>query len=509
MTRSSTVKLVAALAGAFREDSTVCLHLPNDVGNCESSSNLCRQLTHDQVTYPALVLAILASRCRWTGSNTAYTEHELEHHFRISDSRYVVTLPEHFRTVKAAIRPLAFAVEVILFTDLLECRSPRTLSNGCCSDVSKLRTLHDLLDSASSRPLQDRVAAISAADIAALASTSGTTGLPKMAARTHRAMILESSAIEDDNASKPYEIRRLFCTPIFHAFSMPEMVINALRLGYPTYFMRRFDETFAQKVHDFGITEIAAPPPMLRKLQQQVEAHHLLQTLRLVFSGGAPLAAEQRDQVTRLFNLPPRLVQVYGMTEGGWFTTFKYPEEDLTGSVGRPLLGVEIEMSSMGEMRLPDGRKAAALMVRSPHLMAGYFNNLSATEEVFTNGWLETGDIGYIEDGKVYVVDRAKDLIKVNAWQVAPTEIEAALATLPEILDAAAIGLGHGLDEHPAVFVVVKPGFSCTKADIIAHLLTHLARYKVGHLEVRFVDSVPRNPSGKILRKALRAKTAE
>lgn len=453
-----------------------------------------------------LFLAILASKCRWTGTNYAHTEHELVHHFQVSETRYIVTMPAQLQTVQAAARALKSEVEIILFSDLLNL--PPLTETGHDKDY---RNLHDLLGDANHEKLHEYLTDISPSDIAALMSTSGTTGLPKMAARTHEAMMLETEAIEDNNAAKPYNVRRLFCTPIFHAFSAPEMIINPLRLGYPTYIMRRYDDSFAQKVYDYGITETAAAPPMLMKLLQQNEKHGLLQSLRLVFSGGAPLAAELRKRVLDIFLAPPRIVQVYGMTEGGWFTTFKYPENDDTGSVGKVIPNYQVKQSSEGSIELPDGRKAGELMIKGPQLMTGYLGNAEASKDVFIEGWLKTGDIGYInDDGKVYLVDRAKDLIKVNGFQVAPAELEAALLQSQQIQDAAAMSVGHGVDEHPMVFVVAQLGTTpCTITDVQTHMRSRLARYKVASIEVAYVENIPRNPSGKILRKALKAQAVK
>ena len=335
---------------------------------------------------------------------------ELNHHLRTSNTRYVVTLPKQLRVVEGAVQTLGSKAEVILFTELLmdmpevdtsHLRLPSARSYRCNSvptnedDLKTYRNLHHPMGGASEHNLQSQLSEVSANEIAALMSTSGTTGLPKTAARTHLAMILESKAIEDDKTAKPYEVRRLFCTPIFHAFSAPEMLINPLRLGYATYFTRLFDDTFAQKVHDFGITEIAAPPPLLMSLLQQADAHRLLQNLRLIFSGEAPLVADLRSKVLEIFERTPRIVHIWGMTEGGWFSTFKYPEDDAGGSVGRAVPGCEVKMNLADLIEIADRHAAGEILLKGPKMMTGYLGNAQATEEAFTeDGWLKTGDVG-------------------------------------------------------------------------------------------------------------------
>lgn len=486
ITKQQAEELISRLAGVFEAGSTVCLHLANDV------------------TYPILVLGILASRCRWTGTNTVYTSHELAHHFGASHTKYVIVATEHLHTAKTAVAASGGNVEIILFADVLSSGTrsdPNSTQNG-----KPLRTIVDLMQPLDSARLRRHLSSIKDDDIAALMSTSGTTGMPKMAARTHRAMMLETAANQDHNSQKPYEIRRLMSTPIFHAFTTPEVVFNPLRLGYPTYIMKRYDDSFAQKIHDLRVTETAAAPPALKKLADTQEDHNLLQGLKQIFCGGAPLAPAERERFLSIYKEErPRIVQVWGMTEGGWFTTFKYPEDDATGSVGRAIPGYEIRVLPNENVTLEHGQTVGELLVHGPQLMSHYFGDEVATAQTFTqNGWLETGDIGYVgADGKVYIVDRIKDLIKVNAFQVAPAELEEALLRSPLVKDAGVCAAGHGNDEHPALFVVPRDEM-VTRDAVKACLAGRLASYKVKYVEVLFVEQIPKSPTGKILRKELR-----
>jgi len=516
VSRRKAREIVLALAGAFEADSTVCLHIANDV------------------LYSPLVLAILASNCRWTGTNIAYIAPELEHHFRVSETKYIITAPEHLEVVRTAVKGTGGNAEIILFTDLLESESQqlsvltntahvRTDACKCYSeaalahegrraslnqpqeDVPALRTLHELARKPTETDLVNLTKHLSLDSTAALLQTSGTTGLPKMAARTHRSMIIEQQTIEDNDVDKPYDVRRLYSVPIFHGFAAPEMIFNALRLGHTSYFMRRFDDTFAQKIHDLRITETFGAPPMLLKLVSQPGAKELLQGLKLISFGGAPLAPELRKQTLEMFEEgeKPRIVPVYGMTEGGWFTTLKYPEIDDSGSVGRPVPGYEVKMVPYPDTELHDGQTVGEIFVRGPQLMSGYYNNPTATAEAFESDWLKTGDIGYVKEGRLYLVDRAKDLMKVNGWQVAPAELENALLQHSDVLDAAVLGIGQGVEEHPMACVVVRSP-EVNMETIKLHLRSRLTGYKVSRCEVRFVDAIPKNPAGKILRKVLR-----
>lgn len=449
-----------------------------------------------------LVLAILASACTWTGTNPASTSVELQHHLTSSKTSYVITSLEHLHTVQTAADACARNIEILIFTDI---------SSGETSGARSVgghRTLHDLLQRQQTRTLEARLDALPNELPATVFSTSGTTGLPKMIQRTHCELILESKATED--SPKPYQVRRLYCTPMFHAFSFTDMTINTFRLGLPSFYMRRYDDTFARKVCQFSATETLVAPPVLMRLSNQAEAdleeRQNIQSLRTVICAGAPLSAQLRSRFTKMFHCPVRLTQGWGMSEGGWFTTFRYPECDDTGSVGRPVDGYEIRTSGVDPLAVDGGRTASELLVRAPQMPCCYLDNPAATAEAFTKeGWLKTGDVGYIEDGKIYLVERVKDMIKVNGWSVAPAELESALYNNPKVLDAAVVGHGFGVDEHPVIFVVPTDGETTTSAaEITDHLLQFVARFKVAKCEVKFTHNIPRNPSGKILRKNLR-----
>lgn len=486
LTRCQAIDLITRLAGSFEPGRTICVHSPNDV------------------LYPVLVLSILASACAWTGTNPVSTSAELQHHFTSSKTSCVITSPGYLQKVQTAIDACTRDIEIVILTDIA------SEGNTDAKPIEGYRTLHDLIQSGPTQSLEARLKTVQNDFPATVFSTSGTTGLPKMIRRTHRELILESKATED--APKPYPVRRLYCTPMFHAYSFTDMTINSLRLGLPSFYMRRYDDTFARKVHQFSATETLVAPPVLMRLSSQAEGDPIerqnIQSLRTVFCAGAPLSAELYSRFTKIFEHPVRLIQSWGMSEGGWFTTLRYPETDGTGSVGRPVHGYEIVTSGVDPLDVDGRRMASELMVRAPQMPRTYLDNPSATAEAFTeDGWLKTGDIGYIEDGKIYLVDRVKDMIKVNGWSVAPAELEAALYKNPKVLDAAVVGYGSGLDEHPIIFVVPKGEPSAT--DITDHLLQFVARFKVAKCEVRFVGSIPRNPSGKILRKGLRQQLEE
>jgi acyl-CoA synthetase (AMP-forming)/AMP-acid ligase II len=345
ITKAKAIQMIASLAGVFRPDSTVCLHLANDI------------------TYPLLFLAILASNARWLGTNIAYTAAELTHIFRTSRTEYVITDAEHYKAARAAVDASGTDAEIVLWTDILANPNQSNLptlvkASAVRQTFMTQRNIYDLQHNGTLANLASALRNVNGNSIATLMSTSGTTGLPKMAARTHKAHVLESLAMEDKNSEKPYHVTRLFCTPIFHAFSSPEMLINSLRTGSKSYFMKRFDIVlFPEKIAEFGITEIYAPPPMLALLHNKPETHSKIQSLRGIYTGGAPFAPELRARFLSIFDdnpNPPHIRQVYGMTEGGWFCTFKHPINDQTGAIADSqsmhLMDISTTITSVAKM---------------------------------------------------------------------------------------------------------------------------------------------------------------
>ncbi|KAM0713937.1 hypothetical protein Q7P37_010900 [Cladosporium fusiforme] len=483
LTKRSALRMVTCLAGAFEPDTTICLHLPNDI------------------LYPVFVLSILAAGCRWTGTNISYTPTELAHHLRTSKTKYLITSQDRLETAEAAIRSIDHDVEIIVHSDLLK------VDEVWMNNDSGYRMLHELVNICEPVPLDVRIAKISPDSVALLMSTSGTTGGAKMAAKTHRSLVLESKADELYDHDKPYGIRRLFCTPMFHSYSFPKMVINPLRQGHRTYYMPRFDASFARNVFQYGITDTIAVPPILAKLVEEAEDNVVrghLQTLRCVLCAGAPLLAPLQKDFLALFDEEPCLAQEWGTTECGCVTRVPYGRCKESLSVGWPVGQYQVRLSKDNTAELPNGQIVGELLVRGAQLMDRYLGNEGATADAFTtDGWYKSGDMGHITcDGSVHITDRAKDMIKVNGWQVSPTELENVLLELPAVKDCAVFKVGQSVEEHPRVLVIREGEIS--EGELREHMRSKLSRYKVASCEISFVDSVPRAPSGKVLRQVLR-----
>lgn len=329
-----------------------------------------------------------------------------------------------------------------------------------------------------------------------------------MAEKTHRALVMESKADELYDQDKQYSIRRLFCTPMFHSYSFPKMVINPLRQGHRTYYMPRFDATFSRNIFQYGITDTIAVPPILAKLVEEAEDDTVrghLQTLRCVLCAGAPLLAPLQMSFLALFDEEPCLAQEWGMTECGCVTRVPYGRRSKSLSVGWPVGRNQVRLSSDNTAELPNGQIVGELLVRGPQMMDQYLGNEGATTDAFTtDGWYKSGDMGHIAfDGSIHITDRVKDMIKVNGWQVSPTELENVLLGLATVKECAVFKVGRGVEEHPRVLVIRAEDIS--EAELKDHMRSKLSRYKVASCEISFVDNIPRAQSGKVLRQVLRA----
>ena len=315
-----------------------------------------------------------------------------------------------------------------------------------------------------------------AAELALLPYSSGTTGLPKGVAITHRNL---STAVRQFQAGLRLSERDtiLAVAPFAHVMGFVPNLAVPLAAGATVVTMPRFDpERYFELAARHRATVLIGAPPLVRALLAGPDLPHV----ELIVSGGAPLGAELQRAVAERF---PRAAvgQGWGLTETTCGATMPDRERGtVPGSVGRVMPNTEL--------RLVDGE----LWVRGPQVTAAD-----------ADGWLHTGDAGRIDDdGNVFIVDRLKELIKVSGYQVAPAELEAVLASHPAVADAAVIGRpDERRGEVPVAIVVAAAPVG--EAELLRWVGERVAHYKRPHA-VRFADAIPRTPSGKVLRRVLR-----
>ncbi len=231
----------------------------------------------------------------------------------------------------------------------------------------------------------------------------------------------------------------------------------------------------------------------------------IMTRLRSVMSGGAPLPV---SLIQRYHTAGIILQQGFGMSEGAPGIAALDRDRALAkaGSIGRPLFHTEVRIVDENNRNLPAGR-TGELLIRGPNVMQGYWNRPEATSEAFTEGWLHTGDLARMdEDGDLYIVERKKDMYISGGENVYPAEVENIIFEMPQVTEAAVIGVKDKTwGEVGRAVVVLKPGQKLTEGEVLDYLKGKLAKYKVPR-SVVFADQLPRNAAGKVLKNTLREK---
>jgi long-chain acyl-CoA synthetase len=353
------------------------------------------------------------------------------------------------------------------------------------------------------RPILDR----EPGDLAALMFTAGTGGPPKAAMLTHGNLLANIEQVQSHPGRHvgPDDVV-LGVLPLFHIFGLNVVLGLTLAGGGSVVLVERFDPaTCLETIKDRHVTLVSGAPPMYGAWAAIAGADRdAFASVRLATSGAAPLSEEVSKAFTARFGIPIR--QGYGLTEAAPVVTSGLPDgPDKPTSIGIPLPGVEVRLVDEEGEDVYAG-DAGEIRVRGPNVFPGYWRNDDATKAALTpDGWLCTGDIAVVDDdGWLYIVDRAKDLIIVSGFNVYPAEVEDALLEHPGIAAVAVVGVPHPHSgETVKAFVVPEQGKLLEEDDVIDFCATRLARYKCP-TKVMFVESLPQGVAGKLLRRALR-----
>ena len=348
-------------------------------------------------------------------------------------------------------------------------------------------------------------------DLAALPYSSGTTGLSKGVMLTHHNLTTNLEQFTHrpgEGASYRRDDVFLVHLPLFHIYGLQILMNAVIQVGATQVLMGRFDmQLFLNLVAQHRVTQLYTVPPVGLGLTQYPGISQVdLTSLRVGFLAAAPCSQDLQYRVSQVLNCP--VIQGYGMTELSPVVNIDFMEADRfrSGAVGPVLADTEERVVDLedGATELPLG-EVGELLVRGPQVMKGYHNNPQATAETITaDGWLRTGDIVRMErDGNIWILDRKKELIKYKGFQVPPAELEGLLLEHPGVADAAVIGKPDvESGEIPKAFVVRKSGTDLSAQDLMGFVSGQVATFKQVR-EVEFVDSIPKNPSGKILRRLL------
>ena len=340
--------------------------------------------------------------------------------------------------------------------------------------------------------------------LAVLMFTSGTAGSPRAAMLTHGSLKANlDQAASTNERLKPGDVM-YGVIPLFHIFGLNAVLGLTLVSGASLLLVQRFDPATAiESFRSRGVTHIAGAPAMWVAFSHFDEAPaNAFETVRIAYSGAAKLPVIVSERLQAMFGL--LVAEGYGLTEASPIVTSSTGLEPRFGSVGVVLDGIEMRIvdETGGDCLVGD---AGEIWIRGENVFAGYLNDPEATARVLTNdGWLRTGDIGYCDDdGRLFLVDRAKDLVIVSGFNVFPAEVEEVLLQHPGVDDVGVIGVPHPhTGEAVKAFVVPKHGATLDEEALIEFALDHLARYKCPS-KVIIVDELPRNAAGKLVRRQL------
>ena len=346
-----------------------------------------------------------------------------------------------------------------------------------------------------------RAAAVKPDDVSDILFTSGTTGRSKGALCAHR-QSLDAPAAWAECGQVTSDDRYLCINPFFHNFGYKAGILACLQTGATLIPQLTFDPEKAMKaVQDHRITVLPGPPTIYQTLlDHRKRGDYDLTSLRFAVTGAAviPVVLIERMQTELDIDI---VLTAYGLTEASGFGTMCRADDDavtVATTCGRPIADFELRIGEHDEV-----------LLRGPNVMLGYLDDPEATAAAIdSDGWLHTGDVGTVDEaGNLKITDRLKDMYICGGFNVYPAEIEQVLARLDGVVESAVIGVpDERLGEVGKAFIVTKPGFDLDEDTVIAYAREHLANFKAPR-SVEFLDVLPRNPGGKVVKPLLRERS--
>ncbi|THV07585.1 phenylacetyl-CoA ligase [Dendrothele bispora CBS 962.96] len=496
-----THRLANALSARWNvgEDDVVCVFSPN------------------HVDYPIVIWAVHSLGAVVTPANPSYTIEELVYQLQISQTRLIFVHSEFVKTARTAAQRAGIAEDRVVVLP----------ASGGGKVIGT--SIDELISSAQSTAFKEYHLKPGQAKskLAFLSFSSGTTGKPKAVKIPHYSVIsnvIQMAAhykVNDACAAKklfvPGDVS-LGVLPFFHIYGLVVTMHFMFFCGASIVVIPKFSFVeFLKSIARHRITHLfVVPPQVVLMCKHPAVKDYDLTHVRYVMSGAAPLSGELVQQLRKL--CPNASIgQGYGMTETSTSLTMFPPDQTIgtIGSAGKLIPGVTARVVKADGSLAGEGEQGE-LVVTGPSMALGYLNNEAATKETFVDGWVRTGDEVIIKNQEVFVVDRLKEIIKVRGFQVAPAELEGHLLLHPAVADVCVVGIPDDYSgEVPMAFVVIDTKFKATlgqgsgeveklKKAITEHVSVSKVQYKWLAGGVEFIESIPKNPSGKILRRVLR-----
>ncbi|XP_031635467.1 4-coumarate--CoA ligase 1-like [Contarinia nasturtii] len=438
--------------------------------------------------------------------NHSYGEYEMAHAIKLSKPRVIFVSPKNSKTIAAVSQKVNFVEQIILYADGCNTENQKAIS---FNQITDCQLTNSQLEHFKCEPQNVKE------NVALIMCSSGTTGLPKGVQLTQFNLFITSvqshGRLQSLETPASGESIILGNIPMFHSFGMVTYIIRFLARGtyiIKTILMSRFtEEEFLGCIQKYRVTTVSLVPAIMVLLaKSSLVPKYDLSSWHVAAYGAAPLGKEIETEVKNRIGFKV-VRQGYGLTESTLVICQQDDEHHTNGSVGVLVKGLYARVVDVNSGKWLGPRQKGEIHVKGPSVMKGYIGNKKATDETIdADGWMRTGDIGYYDEkGEWYVVDRLKELIKYKSFQVPPAEVEAFLLTHPEIRDAGVIGVPNELTGEVAfAFVVKQPNAQIKEIDVINYVAERLSNPKRLHGGVMFVDAIPKNPSGKILRRVLR-----
>jgi acyl-CoA synthetase (AMP-forming)/AMP-acid ligase II len=418
--------------------------------------------------------------------NPLFTVGEMEHELADAGARYLVAATEVLDRARAAAAQVGIEATFAI------------------AEADGIRAFTSLADHNHPPPV---LHVNPVEDAALILYSSGTTGLPKGVMLTHHNLKASALQLLSGDLAREDDVL-VAVSPFFHVVGLHGILNLGLIAGATTVIVKRFDlRRFLEAVQTYHMSSAFLTPPVVNELiKNPLVGEYDLSSLRNILCAAAPLGPEAEAAAAERLGCVVR--QGYGMTEatGPVSSNLVAPDGSVRrGSVGQLVPSTDAKIVDLGDGRELGEGKTGEILVRGPQVMRGYLNNPEATAVALEpDGWLHTGDVGYADaDGFLTIVDRVKEIIKYKAYQVAPAELEAVLGTHPSVADVAVVPSPEAdSGEVPKAFVALKPGADASADELIGYVAERVAPYKKVRL-VEFVDSIPKSPTGKILRRVL------
>nr|KAK5435891.1 hypothetical protein LTR18_009893 [Exophiala xenobiotica] len=499
ITKSDLRDLVQRIAHGLRDQY--------GIGANGRNKDVVTVISHGQVLIPAVFFGVIAAGGVYSAASPSSTVSEFARQINIGTSRLVICSAEFKGLAAQAAKQCNVPLDRILVLE--------------SSPSWSLKSLDGEVDGISDRKLNwERITDPEALkkSLITILWSSGTTGLPKGVMLSHENLVQEAylvslpgrewavKQVEAGKELKPY--RTLAHSPISHIAGLFGYLVMPIYSGGLVVWMRKYEwSKLLQYVKEYEITAFYTVPSIYLRISKSPDVKDHFKTIDAASTGAAPMDGELQNAANSRLGTGETLIgQTWGLSETtGAVTMMPRGQSDVSGSISPIMQNVEIRMVDDNYNDVEPGQEGE-LLVRSPLVTQGYFNNPQATKDAFHDGWFCTGDIGVLRDGKFYIVDRKKELLKYKGLQVAPAEIENLLITHPRIQEAAVVGVNLPDDpgtDLPRAYVVAKPS-EISEEEVKDYVKQRLAPYKQLRGGVVFVEEIPKNAIGKMLRRELR-----